>query len=357
MKNVEIDHIGAYLCGHKLSELLVCHYNDKIGRENCEILCFKVSEKWRLFCFVLFWLGLGKVLCSKSGKIVKNNYEIVKKNDERTSVLFCRCHYSLQCCTSMLHVQHFIVYLSEHSEQFERPFKCCLLGSHRNFGHIGCHSSSEFRRSSHNEIGSDRRLADCRFCRHLSSFEHKSIVRSSGQHHVQHRRLADRRFCRHLSSFEHKSSKSSKITADRRFCRHLSSFEHKSSKSSKIKANIIVIAVFHLFKHKSSKTTADLIAIVVRMAIFHLSFEHKSSKSSKIKANIIVMAVFYLFKHKSSKTTADLIAIVVRMAIFHLFKHENKNKTKQTPLLQIFQMPFSTFKEHFETIIMQIKEL
>ena len=35
----------------------------------------------------------------------------------------------------------------------------------------------------------------------------------------------------------------------------------------------------------------------------------------------------------------------------------NKNKTKQTPLFQNFQMPFSTFKEHFETIIMQIKEL
>ena len=92
--------------------------------------------------------------------------------------------------------------------------------------------------------------------------------------------------------------------ADRRFCRHLSSFEHKSSKSSKITANLIVIAV--------------------RMAVFHL------------------------FKHKSSKTT-DLIAIVVRGAIFHLFKHKNKNKTEQTPLFQIFQMPFSTIPEHFET--------
>ena len=43
-KNVnktEINHIGAYLCGHELSELLLCHYNDEIGRENCEILCFK----------------------------------------------------------------------------------------------------------------------------------------------------------------------------------------------------------------------------------------------------------------------------------------------------------------------------
>ena len=69
VKNVEIDHIGAYLCGHKLSELLLCHYNDEIGRENCEILCFKVSskkwlqsdgKKWHLFCFVfgrtLEWL-------------------------------------------------------------------------------------------------------------------------------------------------------------------------------------------------------------------------------------------------------------------------------------------------------------
>jgi len=61
VKNVikdEIDHISAYLCGHKLSELLFRHYNEKIGRENCKILCFKilcskVSEKWRLFCFVL----------------------------------------------------------------------------------------------------------------------------------------------------------------------------------------------------------------------------------------------------------------------------------------------------------------
>ena len=44
-KNVnktEIDHIGAYLCGHKLSELLLCHYNDKIDRENCENLCVKI---------------------------------------------------------------------------------------------------------------------------------------------------------------------------------------------------------------------------------------------------------------------------------------------------------------------------
>ena len=105
-----------------------------------------------------------------------------------------------------------------------------------------------------------------------------------------------------------------------------------------------------------------VVSVVVFAGEFrsHLSlFEHKSSKSSKITADLIViavrMAVFHLFKHKSSKTTADLIAIVVRMAIFHLFKH--KNKTKQTPLLQIFQMPFSTFKEHFETIIMQIKEL
>ena len=107
-----------------------------------------------------------------------------------------------------------------------------------------------------------------------------------------------------------------------------------------------------------------VVSVVVFAGEFrsHLSsFEHKSSKSSKITADLIViavrMAVFHLFKHKSSKTTADLIAIVVRMAIFHLFKHENKNKTKQTPLLQIFQMPFSTVKEHFETIIMQIKEL
>ena len=58
MNKTEIDHISAYLCGHKLSELLLRHYNDKIGRENCKILCFKilcskVSEKWRLFCFVL----------------------------------------------------------------------------------------------------------------------------------------------------------------------------------------------------------------------------------------------------------------------------------------------------------------
>ena len=56
-KNVnktEIDHISAYLCGHKLSELLIRHFNDKIGRENRNNLYFKVSEKkWRLFCFVL----------------------------------------------------------------------------------------------------------------------------------------------------------------------------------------------------------------------------------------------------------------------------------------------------------------
>ena len=47
-KNVnktEIDHIGAYLCGHKLSELselLICHYNDEIDCENCENLYVKI---------------------------------------------------------------------------------------------------------------------------------------------------------------------------------------------------------------------------------------------------------------------------------------------------------------------------
>ena len=98
-----------------------------------------------------------------------------------------------------------------------------------------------------------------------------------------------------------------------------------------------------------------VVSVVVFAGEFqsHLSsFEHKSSKSSKITADLIViavrMAVFHLFKHKSSKTT-DLIAIVVRGAIFHLFKHKNKNKTEQTPLFQIFQMPFSTIPEHFET--------
>ena len=120
MNKIEIDHIGAYLCGRGLSELLLCHYNDEIGRENCEILCFKVSEKWRLFCFVLFWLGLGdfshfsvilcftnvycKVLCSKTGEIVKKNDEndendeideIVKKNDERPSALALAKHSSV----------------------------------------------------------------------------------------------------------------------------------------------------------------------------------------------------------------------------------------------------------------------
>ena len=55
-KNVnktEIDHISAYLCGHKLSELLIRHYNDRIGHESRNNLYFKVSEKWHLFCFVL----------------------------------------------------------------------------------------------------------------------------------------------------------------------------------------------------------------------------------------------------------------------------------------------------------------
>ena len=45
----------------------------------------------------------------------------------------------------------------------------------------------------------------------------------------------------------------------------------------------------------------------------------------------------HLFKHKSSKTTADLIAIVARMAIFHETEINEvvefgENKTKQTPL-------------------------
>ena len=53
MNKTEFDHISAYLCGHKLSELLIRHYNDRFGRENRNNLHFKVSEKWRLFCFDL----------------------------------------------------------------------------------------------------------------------------------------------------------------------------------------------------------------------------------------------------------------------------------------------------------------
>ena len=67
-------------------------------------------------------------------------------------------------------------------------------------------------------------------------------------------------------------------------------------------------------------------------------------------------------------TTADLIVIVVRMADdktavkttetdFREFR-SRQNKTKQTTLFPVtFQKPFSTIEEHFETIIMQIKEL
>ena len=52
MNKTEIDHIGAYLCGHKLSELLNLHYNGlKVlfeGRKRH----LKNLEQWRLFCFV-----------------------------------------------------------------------------------------------------------------------------------------------------------------------------------------------------------------------------------------------------------------------------------------------------------------
>ena len=61
MKNVikdEIDHIGAYLCGHKLSELLNLHYNGlKVlfeGRKRHMKNLLLKWKQWRLFCFVLF---------------------------------------------------------------------------------------------------------------------------------------------------------------------------------------------------------------------------------------------------------------------------------------------------------------
>ena len=65
VKIVEIDHSGAYLCGHKLSELLNLYYNGlKVlfeGRKrHLKNLPLKSDWKqWRLFCFVSSTSKLG----------------------------------------------------------------------------------------------------------------------------------------------------------------------------------------------------------------------------------------------------------------------------------------------------------
>ena len=52
MNKTEIDHIGAYLCGHKVSELLNLHYNCLKVLFEGQKRHLKNLEQWRLFCFV-----------------------------------------------------------------------------------------------------------------------------------------------------------------------------------------------------------------------------------------------------------------------------------------------------------------
>ena len=84
---------------------------------------------------------------------------------------------------------------------------------------------------------------------------------------------------------------------------------------------------------------ADLIRMSDLFLVIHIIF---------VKMTMVVYKA--LFEHKGSK-------------IIETEFRSRRNKTKQTPLFpvafqrQIFQMPFSTFEEHFETIIIQIKEL
>ena len=59
MNKIEIDHNGAYLCGHKPSELLNLHYNGlKVLFEGGKRLLKSDWKQWRLFCFVLLTLKL-----------------------------------------------------------------------------------------------------------------------------------------------------------------------------------------------------------------------------------------------------------------------------------------------------------
>ena len=87
-KNVnktEIDRIGAYLCGHKLSELLNLHYNGlKVlfeGRKRH----LKNLMQWCLFCFVLFCF-IGRRLTAFVFKQVKNCHSDDNHN-ETTSLV------------------------------------------------------------------------------------------------------------------------------------------------------------------------------------------------------------------------------------------------------------------------------
>ena len=56
MNKTEIDHIGAYLCGHKLSELLNMHYNGLKVLFEGRKTHLKNLEQWRLFCFVFVFV-------------------------------------------------------------------------------------------------------------------------------------------------------------------------------------------------------------------------------------------------------------------------------------------------------------
>ena len=60
--------------------------------------------------------------------------------------------------------------------------------------------------------------------------------------------------------------------------------------------------------------------------------------------------------HNKSSKIISMVKTAVKTTETEFWSRQNK--TKQTPLFPVtFQKPFSTFEEHFETIIMQIKEL
>ena len=148
MNKDEINHNGAYQCTHKQLKKSFVQLAAYLKCDIRQILVFKFSE------------GISPRPSQNKTKQNRHHFsndEIVKKNDElgqcfhfgRTLVLcFINggCHFNennVNYEKKIGHsneIGHFNVVRSS-TVRFERPFECCLLGSHRNFGRIdefGC---------------------------------------------------------------------------------------------------------------------------------------------------------------------------------------------------------------------------
>ena len=101
------------------------------------------------------------------------------------------------------------------------------------------------------------------------------------------------------------------------------------------------------------------------MADFDLEprFEFRSRQNNVHAKIIFVKMTMAVYKAQNKKLQNQRLGVLISTVKTAVKMTETEfrsrqNKTKQTPLFPVtFQKPFSTFEEHFETIIMQIKEL